>query len=642
MRKVLIANRGEIAVRVARACKDAGLQSVAVYAEPDLDALHVRVADEAFALGGTTPGDSYLRIDKVLQALAGLRRRRGAPRLRLPVRERRVRAGRHRRRRDLDRPVPRGDRRPGRQDDGPPHRAEDRRPARPRHRRPGQGRRRGARLRRGARPARRHQGGLRRWRSRSEDRPHEGGDPRAVRVGRPRGRGRLRPRRVLRRALPRQAAPRRDAGARRHARQRRRRQRRATARCSAATRRSSRRRPRRSCPQEQLDQLYQASKDIIREAKYVGAGTCEFLVGADGLISFLEVNTRLQVEHPVTEEVTGVDLVREQFRIAEGEALSFTDPAPRGHSFEFRINGEDPGRGFLPAPGAVTTLRRRRAAPACASTPASSPARSSAAPSTRCSPSSSSPGRPAQEALERSAARPGRDAGRGHGDAAPVPPQGGARPGVHQRAVHRPQPLDRDRVRQRHRRRSAAVADAEEAEPRETVVVEVGGRRLEVSLPAGLGASAGGGGGQEGRSEAQGRRQGRRRCGVRRQPHVADAGHDRQGRRRGRRDRRGRRADRRPRGDEDGAAASTRTRPAPSPACPPPSARSSPAAPPSARSPTSGRSSPRARAAATRRRPGRRRGPGGTGRRRQSADARARRGRRSRGRWPRPCPSRRP
>src|SRR6185369_17116148 len=101
---------------------------------------------------------------------------------------------------------------------------------------------------------------------------------------------------------------------------------------------------------------YDASKAIIKEAGYVGAGTCEFLVAQDGLISFLEVNTRLQVEHPVTEEVTGVDLVREQFRIADGEALGFDDPTPRGHSFEFRINGEDPGRGFLPAPGAVTTF----------------------------------------------------------------------------------------------------------------------------------------------------------------------------------------------------------------------------------------------------------------------------------------------
>ena len=104
----------------------------------------------------------------------------------------------------------------------------------------------------------------------------------------------------------------------------------------------------------QNEELYRASKAIMREAGYVGAGTCEFLVGLDGTISFLEVNTRLQVEHPVSEEVTGIDLVRQQFRIAMGEALGFDDPVVRGHSIEFRINGEDPGRSFLPAPGRIT------------------------------------------------------------------------------------------------------------------------------------------------------------------------------------------------------------------------------------------------------------------------------------------------
>ncbi|MFE5920898.1 biotin/lipoyl-containing protein, partial [Streptomyces sp. NPDC056468] len=108
--------------------------------------------------------------------------------------------------------------------------------------------------------------------------------------------------------------------------------------------------------EEQVAQLYRASKAILREAGYVGAGTVEFLVGGDGTISFLEVNTRLQVEHPVTEEVTGIDLVREMFRIADGEELGYDDPVIRGHSLEFRINGEDPGRGFLPAPGTVTTF----------------------------------------------------------------------------------------------------------------------------------------------------------------------------------------------------------------------------------------------------------------------------------------------
>jgi acetyl-CoA/propionyl-CoA carboxylase biotin carboxyl carrier protein len=107
----------------------------------------------------------------------------------------------------------------------------------------------------------------------------------------------------------------------------------------------------------QLAQLTSASKAILREAGYVGAGTCEFLVGQDGTISFLEVNTRLQVEHPVSEEVTGIDLVREMFRIAEGEPLGYDDPPVRGHSVEFRINGEDAGRGFLPTPGPVTVFR---------------------------------------------------------------------------------------------------------------------------------------------------------------------------------------------------------------------------------------------------------------------------------------------
>jgi acetyl-CoA/propionyl-CoA carboxylase biotin carboxyl carrier protein len=104
----------------------------------------------------------------------------------------------------------------------------------------------------------------------------------------------------------------------------------------------------------QNEELYRSSKAIMKEAGYVGAGTCEFLVGNDGTISFLEVNTRLQVEHPVSEEVTGIDLVREQFRIAMGESLGFGDPVIRGHSLEFRINGEDPGRSFLPAPGRIT------------------------------------------------------------------------------------------------------------------------------------------------------------------------------------------------------------------------------------------------------------------------------------------------
>ena len=109
--------------------------------------------------------------------------------------------------------------------------------------------------------------------------------------------------------------------------------------------------------QEQETALYESSKAILKEADYVGAGTCEFLIGKDGTISFLEVNTRLQVEHPVSEEVTGIDLVREQFRIAEGGVIDYGDPAIHGHSIEFRINGEDAGRGFLPTPGPIHSVR---------------------------------------------------------------------------------------------------------------------------------------------------------------------------------------------------------------------------------------------------------------------------------------------
>jgi acetyl-CoA/propionyl-CoA carboxylase biotin carboxyl carrier protein len=108
---------------------------------------------------------------------------------------------------------------------------------------------------------------------------------------------------------------------------------------------------------QQNAEMVRASKAILKEAGYRGAGTCEFLVGQDGVISFLEVNARIQVEHPVTEEVTGIDLVREQFRIASGESIGYADPAPTRHSIEFRINGEDAGRNFMPAPGVVTNFR---------------------------------------------------------------------------------------------------------------------------------------------------------------------------------------------------------------------------------------------------------------------------------------------
>nr|BFE73896.1 hypothetical protein GCM10020092_071970 [Actinoplanes digitatis] len=204
---------------------------------------------------------------------------------------------------------------------------------------------------------------------------------------------------------------------------------------------------------EQNAELYRASKAILREAGYVGAGTVEFLVGADGTISFLEVNTRLQVEHPVSEEVTGIDLVREMFRIADGEELGYDDPRPRGHSLEFRINGEDPGRGFLPAPGTVTTFA-----------PPSGPGvrlDSGVEAGTVVGPSLGLPARQAGDHRRRpgAGAAPGRPGARGvpgrrHGHRPAVPPGGGRRSRVRAgadrlcRAVHRAHAMDRDRVRQ--------------------------------------------------------------------------------------------------------------------------------------------------------------------------------------------------
>ena len=175
--------------------------------------------------------------------------------------------------------------------------------------------------------------------------------------------------------------------------------------------------------------LYDSSKAILREAGYVGAGTCEFLVGQDGTISFLEVNTRLQVEHPVTEEVTGIDLVREMFRIAAGEELGYDDPRVDGHSIEFRINAEDAGRNFMPAPGTLTrwhaALRTRRPA------------------GRRLRPRRDRPrlfdslvaklivtGRSREQALERSRRALDEFVVDGHADRHPVPPRGRRRPGL--------------------------------------------------------------------------------------------------------------------------------------------------------------------------------------------------------------------
>ncbi len=247
---------------------------------------------------------------------------------------------------------------------------------------------------------------------------------------------------------------------------------------------------------DQRDRIHASAKAICREAGYYGAGTVEYLVGSDGIISFLEVNTRLQVEHPVTEETSGLDLVREQFRIADGEVLRFTeDPTPRGHSFEFRINGEDPGRGFLPAPGTVTTYRE----------PAGPGVRvdSGIEPDSVIGGAFDSllaklivTGESRDEALAR--ARRALDEFVVEGMATALP--------FHRAVVRDPAfATDDDTpftvftqwIETEFDNRIPAFAggaDAgEDAGPRETLVVEVGGKRLEVSLPAGFGGGGGGG-----------------------------------------------------------------------------------------------------------------------------------------------------
>jgi acetyl-CoA/propionyl-CoA carboxylase, biotin carboxylase, biotin carboxyl carrier protein len=356
VRKVLIANRGEIAVRIARACRDSGLASVAVYAEPDLDALHARIADEAYALGGSTAVDSYLDIEKVLAiadqcgadavhpgygflaenaafARAVVERGLiwiGPPASAIEVLGDKVRA-RHVAAAAGAPLVP-----------GTPEPVAD-----------------GAEV---VAFAKEH--GLP-----IAIKAAFGGGGRGLKVARTIDEVPAMFESAVREAVA--AFGRGECFVERYLD----RPRHVETQCLAdvqgavvvvSTRDCSLQRRHQKLVEEapapfldaaQTATLYKASKDILRAAGYVGAGTCEFLIAPDGAISFLEVNTRLQVEHPVTEEVSGIDLVREQFRLADGEALGYDDPPARGHSIEFRINGEDPGRGFLPAPGRVSTWR---------------------------------------------------------------------------------------------------------------------------------------------------------------------------------------------------------------------------------------------------------------------------------------------
>ena len=351
--KVLIANRGEIAIRVARACRDAGLTSVAVYADPDRDSLHVKAADEAYALNGSTAAETYLVIDKLIEVA----RTSGADAVHPGY-------GFLSENADFAQAVIDA----GLTWIGPPPDAirslGDKVSARHIAQRAGAPQVEGT-----PDPVT------------SADEIVEfasthglpiaikaafGGGGRGLKVARTLeeipelydsavreavaafGRGECfveryldHPRHVETQVLADQhgnvvVVSTRD--------------------CSLQRRHQKlvEEAPAPYLSDAQREELYRASKAIIREAGYYGAGTCEFLVGIDGTISFLEVNTRLQVEHPVSEEVTGLDLVREQFRIANGEELGFEDPEIRGHSIEFRINGEDPGRSFLPAPGVLS------------------------------------------------------------------------------------------------------------------------------------------------------------------------------------------------------------------------------------------------------------------------------------------------
>ncbi|MCI4044360.1 MULTISPECIES: biotin carboxylase N-terminal domain-containing protein [unclassified Streptomyces] len=488
MRKVLIANRGEIAVRVARACRDAGIASVAVYAEPDRDALHVRAADEAFALGGDTPAASYLDMAKVLQAAADS----GADAIHpgygfLSENAEFAQAV-------LD---------AGLTWIGPPPAAirdlGDKVAAR--H----IAQRAGAPLVAGTPdPV-----------SGSEEVvafAEQNGLPIAIKAAFGGGGRGLKVARTLEEIPELYDSAVREAVAAfgrgecfveryldkpRHV----------ETQCLAdthgnvvvvSTRDCSLQRrhqklveeaPAPFLTQAQNDELYAASKAILKEAGYVGAGTVEFLVGVDGTISFLEVNTRLQVEHPVTEEVTGIDLVREMFRIADGEELGYDDPAVRGHSFEFRINGEDPGRGFLPAPGTVTTFAPPtgpgvRLDAGVESGSVIGPAWDSLLAKLIVT------GATREQALQRAARALAEFQVEGMATAIPFHRAVVADPAftadpftVHTRWI------ETEFVNTIKPFAAPADADAEDEAGRETVVVEVGGKRLEVSLPSSLGMS---------------------------------------------------------------------------------------------------------------------------------------------------------
>ena len=353
MKRVLIANRGEIAVRVIRACKDHGLESVAVYSEEDRNAIHSQMADSAFSLHGTTATETYLNIEKLIEVA----KQSGADAVHpgygfLSENANFAQAV-------IDAgliwigPSPAAIRALGDKVSARKIAAKA-----------------GAPLVAGTKdPVEGHEEVLafaKEYGLPVAIKAAHGGGGRGLKVARTMeeipelfasavreaisgfGRGECFVERYL--DKPRHVETQVLVDKHGHA-------------VVVSTRDCSLQRRHQKLVEEapapflskaQEEELYRSSKAIMKEAGYVGAGTCEFLIGLDGTISFLEVNTRLQVEHPASEEVTGIDLVREQFRIAMGESLGFDDPVIRGHSIEFRINGEDPGRSFLPAPGRIT------------------------------------------------------------------------------------------------------------------------------------------------------------------------------------------------------------------------------------------------------------------------------------------------
>jgi acetyl-CoA/propionyl-CoA carboxylase biotin carboxyl carrier protein len=516
LQKVLVANRGEIAVRVIRACKDAGIGSVAVYAEPDRDAIFVRMADEAHSLGGATPADSYLDIAKIIavaekagadsvhpgygflaenaefaQAVidAGLTWI-GPPPAAIEALGDKAKAKHIADRANA--PLAPGTKDPVADADEVVEFAKaNGLPVAIKAVFGGGGR------------------GLKVARTLEEiPDAYESAVREAVTAF---GRGEClvekfldKPRHVETQCLADQhgnvvVVSTRD--------------------CSLQRRNQKlvEEAPAPFLSQAQLDELYESSKRILKEAGYYGAGTCEFLVAQDGTISFLEVNTRLQVEHCVSEEVTGIDLVREMFRIAAGEELGYGDPEIRGHSIEFRINAEDGGRNFMPAPGTLSAW-----------TPPQGPGVrvDGGYENGQTVPGSFDSliaklivtGRDRTQAIERSRRAlsefvvdgmptviPFHEAVlRDPAYVGPSNPTGEGEFTVYTQWIE----TEFDNQIQPY---SGDAAEAEEAGERQSVVVEVGGKRLEVVLPAGLGGLSAGpaaGGGAKKPKRAAGKKAG--------------------------------------------------------------------------------------------------------------------------------------